>query len=106
MAPLADRGRAVLSVDEAQVMVFLHDSAAEWVLPTDTLQQVYGLTVAETRVAQALLQHGAPAEVARALFVEESTVRSQLKALFDKTGTHRQADLVKLLMGLAKQVSG
>ena len=104
MAPLADKGRAVLSVDDAQVMVFLHDSAAEWVLPPETLQQVYGLTAAETRVAQALLQHGAPAEVARALFVEESTVRTQLKALFDKTGTNRQADLIKMLMGLARQV--
>lgn len=89
MAPLADRGRAVLSVDEARVIVVLHDPAAEWVLPTDTLQQVYGLTAAENRVAPALLQHGAPAEAARALFVDESTVRSQLKALFDKTGTHR-----------------
>ena len=39
--------------------------------------------------------------VARRIGVSENTAKPQLRSIFDKTATHRQGQLVKLLMGLA-----
>jgi DNA-binding CsgD family transcriptional regulator len=36
-------------------------------------------------------------DIAAALGISESTVRTHLKRLFEKTSTHRQVDLVKLI---------
>ncbi|MBW3671827.1 MAG: hypothetical protein KY432_09175 [Acidobacteria bacterium] len=42
-------------------------------------------------------------EIAEELGVESSTARSHLKRVFTKTDTHRQSDLVRLLMqGLSR----
>jgi len=38
-------------------------------------------------------------EAAERLEVQVSTVRTQLKSIFWKTGTHRQGELMKLLSG-------
>lgn len=53
-----------------------------------------GLTPAEMGVLTLLLDGKTPAEIAAARGVAISTVRAQLKRLFAKTGTRRQADLV------------
>ncbi len=59
--------------------------------------QLYDLSPAELRVASALLSGKAPEEYAQEAGVTLNTVRSQLKNLFSKTGTHRQSELVALL---------
>ena len=64
------------------------------------LQQLYGLTPAETRLALALCQGDAPTEAAQRLGVSVGTVRVQLRAIFAKTGTSRQADLIRTLAAL------
>jgi DNA-binding CsgD family transcriptional regulator len=61
------------------------------------LSLAFELTDAEIRVARALLDGQTPAEIARARGVRMSTVRSQVKAIFAKTGTARQTELVRLL---------
>lgn len=61
------------------------------------LQQLYRLTPAETRLALALCQGDAPAEAAQRLGVSVGTVRVQLRAIFAKTGTSRQTELVRTL---------
>ena len=61
------------------------------------LHQLYGLTAAEARVAQAIYQGDTPAQAAEHLGVTVGTVRSQLKAIFAKTGASRQAELIRLL---------
>ena len=64
------------------------------------LQQLYGLTPAEARVAQAMLQgHGLDA-TAKILDIQRTTARTHLYRLFEKTGTHRQSELVRLLAGV------
>jgi len=68
---------------------------------TQMLHWVYGLTGAEIRLA--LLLHGgrALAECASENSVSTETVRAQLKAIFRKTGVHRQSHLLRLLSELA-----
>jgi DNA-binding CsgD family transcriptional regulator len=40
-------------------------------------------------------------EVAEALGIAETTMKTHLGRLYEKTGTHRQADLVKLVAGFS-----
>jgi DNA-binding CsgD family transcriptional regulator len=56
------------------------------------LRQVFGLTPAEIKLAGLLLQGKRVEEIADERAVWLSTVRSQLKALFAKTGTARQGE--------------
>jgi len=63
----------------------------------DMLGKLYSLTPAELRLASALLVGNSPEEYAKQAGVMASTIRSQLKSLFRKTGTSRQSELVALL---------
>jgi len=61
------------------------------------LEGLFDLTPGEARVARALAA-GLELDAAAATFgVSSATVRSQLKAIFAKTGTRRQSDLVAIL---------
>jgi DNA-binding CsgD family transcriptional regulator len=59
----------------------------------------YELTPAEARVVNTLLAGRTIGSAARALGISEATVKTHLQHIFDKTGTRRQVDLVKLLAG-------
>ncbi len=65
------------------------------------LAKRFGLTRAEARVAAAILDGQRPAGIARAAGLSVETVRSQLKAVFSKTGAEGQAHLVRIATGLA-----
>ena len=69
-------------------------------LPVERLTQVFGLTPAEARVAAALSQGDRLEEIAASGGVTVGTMRSQLKAIFAKTGATTQA----VLVGLVAQV--
>ena len=59
---------------------------------------MHGLTRAEARLAATLAKGISLEEAAAALSISVHTVRSQLKAVFAKTGVTRQAELVALLL--------
>jgi len=61
------------------------------------LGDLFGLTRAESAVAAALGRGAAPDEIAADLGIGLATVRSHLKRILAKTGTHRQAEAVALL---------
>lgn len=61
------------------------------------LSALFGLTLRETELAQALLDGKTLEEYAKVAGVGYGTVRSQLRAVFSKTGVRRQAELVRLL---------
>jgi DNA-binding CsgD family transcriptional regulator len=88
-------------MDDAALVLMLVDPE-DCPEPSDAiLQQVFGTTKAEARIANRLLCGESLQEIAEATGVSIGTVRSQMKALFVKTGTHRQAELVALLTRLA-----
>jgi len=80
--------------------IFLHETTALPQLPVELLKGLYGLTRAEVRLAEGIVEGRSPAEAAVKFGVSVNTTRSQLRALFAKTDTQRQADLVRLLSGL------
>jgi DNA-binding CsgD family transcriptional regulator len=69
--------------------------------PRPLLMEIYGLTTAEARLCSALLAGQAPAEVAEAHGVALTTIRSQVRAVLEKTGSRRMPDLLAMLGRLA-----
>jgi|SRR5215207_8002403 DNA-binding CsgD family transcriptional regulator len=66
-----------------------------------TLQAVFGLTKAEAKLALRLMCGDTIENIAEEHGVSISTARVQLKSIFAKTGTSRQAELVVVLTRLA-----
>ena len=71
----------------------------------EILRSLYGLTAAECRLAANLCDGETPSAIARRLHVSESTVKTHLQSIFDKTQTRRQVQLIKLLVSLASSVT-
>jgi DNA-binding CsgD family transcriptional regulator len=69
--------------------------------PYDMLVDIFGLTPAEARVAADIAAGRKLAEIAAKRQVKISTVQTHSKAVFSKTGTRGQAELVALLTRLA-----
>jgi DNA-binding CsgD family transcriptional regulator len=67
------------------------------------LAELFQLSPAEQRLAELLAQGLAPEGCAERLKVSINTVRSQLRALFRKTDTTRQAELVHLFARLQQR---
>jgi DNA-binding CsgD family transcriptional regulator len=68
--------------------------------PPALLAQAFALTPAEARLAVIIAQGATPERAAGVLGISRQTARNQLKAVFAKTGTHRQSELVALLSRL------
>jgi len=91
----------------AAALILIVDHGREANLPPDDLQDLYNLTPAEAEVALRVLRGHGLQSVADELRVSLSTVRVHLQRVFEKTGTHRQAELVRLLIELeASHVPG
>ncbi|MEH6458362.1 helix-turn-helix transcriptional regulator [Chitinimonas sp. JJ19] len=99
VAPLPAGSPLVADSQRPLVLLMAHDPSASDAQPLDVLAALYGLSPAECRLAALLLEGWTPAESAERLQVQVSTVRTQLKSMFWKTGTHRQGELMKLLSG-------
>lgn len=67
---------------------------------TELIAELYGLSKAEAKVAERVAQGLTPEMIAGQLAVATATVRNQLKAVFTKTGTHRQGELIALLANI------
>ena len=61
------------------------------------LTKVFGLTPAEAKLASLVAEGLSPEQAAEELRISRETARNQLKAVFSKTTTHRQGELVALL---------
>jgi DNA-binding CsgD family transcriptional regulator len=66
------------------------------------LQQAFGLTPAEARLAARLTNGDTLPDIARLDNTPHETLRTRLKSVFDKTGTSRQTELALLVTKFAK----
>jgi DNA-binding CsgD family transcriptional regulator/PAS domain-containing protein len=64
------------------------------------VRRLYGLTMTEADVAVRIASGADLQELSDELSVSIATVRKHLQHVFDKTGTHRQAELVRLVLAL------
>ena len=92
-ADLFQQARAILTIDDPDARQAPH---------AQILRQVFGLTGAEAAIAIALANGSDIEEIARMRGVSVGTLRNQVKTVFAKTDTSRQAELVAKLMRYAK----
>jgi DNA-binding CsgD family transcriptional regulator len=95
-----------------------HPLAAGWIEPvglivilqptqvqtprSQLLQQLFSLTPAELMLVESLIVHDTLTDVALDLGISRETARSQLKSVFQKTGTGRQSGLMRLIIQLSQ----
>jgi DNA-binding CsgD family transcriptional regulator len=85
----------------AVAAIFVAPAVSPSPAPYDAVAALFDLTQAEARVFTQIAEGKTQAEIARALDIEASTVKTHLLHIFAKTSTHRQADLVKLAASMA-----
>jgi DNA-binding CsgD family transcriptional regulator/PAS domain-containing protein len=97
IAPMPAR-RAALTSDGGAAAIFITDPDRAAVPDPALLRCMFDLTIAESELVRILLAGLSLDEAAVQLGVRLDTVRKRLKLIFQKTDTHRQADLVRLVL--------
>jgi len=93
-SPLFDR--------RAAAAILVAEPDAQFDRPPERLCQLYGFTPVEAEVASRMVKGMDAAGISDDLGITIHTVRGHLKRLFAKTGTHRQSELIRVLLtGLA-----
>jgi DNA-binding CsgD family transcriptional regulator/PAS domain-containing protein len=104
--PLASGGRReVASPYGAVAALFVHKASVSLPSEPECIARHYGLTPTELRVLLGIVEVGGVPEVAEALGVAASPVKTHLGNLYGKTGTSRQTDLVKLVAGFSNPLT-
>ncbi len=91
--------------DGACLALFLVDPTRAEGPDPESLRDRFQLTPAEAGLAVQLAQGASLVDAARALDIAHNTARAHLRAIFAKTGTHRQVQLVHLLQTSASGFS-
>jgi DNA-binding CsgD family transcriptional regulator len=79
-------------------LLFVFDPEAAPSMRTELVKRLFGLSEAEAALAVAICGGQTLDEASAGRGTSMNTVRSQLKSIFSKTGTNRQADLVSVLL--------
>ena len=87
------------AASNAVVALFVRKAELEAEPSSEVIGKTYKLTPTELRVLRAIVNVGGVRQVAGNLGVADTTVKTHLGRLFEKTGVSRQADLVKLVAG-------
>lgn len=77
--------------------VMVTDSTADYQTHIQPLAHAFALTPVETRLVAQLVEGRSVREAALRLKLKVETARTYLKQIFQKTGTHRQLELVQLM---------
>lgn len=101
VSPLCSEDRAIPG--SAVAIVFLTDPEQGSSVPAEVLRTLFGLTQAEAKIALAILNGHTLSETADLNRVSRETVKSQMNAIFSKTRTRRQGELIRLLSKLPSQ---
>jgi DNA-binding CsgD family transcriptional regulator/PAS domain-containing protein len=98
VCPVSQHATLFPGVEKAAAMIFVTDPEQIAVMDEDTLQTLFGLTPAEAKLTRLLAQGCALTEAGAQLGLRRETARTRVKTIFDKTNTHRQAELVRLVL--------
>ena len=87
--------------DEALVLVAVTRAGDAAAVPQNAWSRLLGVTAAEAALVATLVAGGTLEQHAERRGISPGTVRCQLKQVLSKTGTHRQAELVRLALSSA-----
>lgn len=94
------RGRAADPQDPAAIVHVLHPEH-DLCRSLSPVYRIYGLTPAEARLVTELVRGATLGEIGSNLHISLATVRAQLKHVFEKTRTNRQAELIRVMLASA-----
>jgi DNA-binding CsgD family transcriptional regulator len=103
VAPLVGNHGAEESVP-AVVALFVSDPDRRHEIPTEALERFFGLTPAEVRLLEALVNGKSLEEASEEFQVSKNTLRTQLHQIFRKTDTSRQSEVIKLVLSTPVQL--
>ena len=86
-------------------VVLLSDPEQRARVPQQVVARLFGLTPSEARIALALAEGLRTEEIATQVGITTTTVAFHLRNLFQKTDTHRQAELIALILAGSMTVS-
>jgi DNA-binding CsgD family transcriptional regulator len=86
------------NISHVAAAMYLSDPERTTPIDPETLSATFELTPKEAAVAVALANGLSVEEVSKTNGTTLNTIRTQLKAIFRKTGTRRQTELVRLLL--------
>lgn len=89
-----------LDTSKATALVVIDDPDRVPRLDTALLRRLYALTGTEAEVALRVAQGDGLRPIAEEFSVSTTTIRTHLQHIFEKTTTHRQAELVRLLLSI------
>ncbi|MBV8834932.1 MAG: helix-turn-helix transcriptional regulator [Alphaproteobacteria bacterium] len=92
-------GLATHLCEERQVAIFVIDPEAAADPTPQQLQHQFGLTPAEAELAHEIAKGEGLIACAKALQISRATASTHLQRIFEKTGTKRQAQLVRVILG-------
>jgi DNA-binding CsgD family transcriptional regulator len=97
-APLAAQPPVGIAAHGRLVAIFVVDPSAAADPTAEQLRAQFGLTAAEAVFACAIVSGEGVKECARTIGISEATARTHLHRIFEKTGTKRQAQLVRVIL--------
>lgn len=97
---LSEYSRHTLHQGNATVLCLATHVASQRTATGQQFMTLFGLTPAEARLARALAQNETLADYAAQNQLSLATVKSQLRHILAKTGTARQAQLIRLLTAI------
>ena len=98
VAPLRSEAPLFSMMDRPVAILFVTDPSRRNRSRMAWLQQRFGLTAAEAAFAGEIVAGAGIQAAADRLRISRSTGRTHLARIFEKTGTHRQAELVRLML--------
>jgi len=102
VSPLSGTGDGALASLGPAVCILFVDPAQERLVDDVLLRELYRLSPAEAELARRLVTGDTVQQAAQTRGISVATARSYLEQIFHKTGTSRQADLVRLLLSLPR----
>jgi DNA-binding CsgD family transcriptional regulator len=97
--------RSARAAYAAVAALFVHKASLDTPAPPEVMARTYRLTPTELRILLAIVEVGGVPEVAEAIGISTETVKTHLGRVYAKTGTRRQADLVKLVAGFSSPLA-
>jgi DNA-binding CsgD family transcriptional regulator len=84
----------------ARALVMIIDPEQDVEPPKMLMRRLFGLTNAEAEVALRVVRGDGVKPISEDLALSTTTIKTHLHHIFDKTDTHRQAELVRLLLAI------
>lgn len=101
-APVKAGGRILLSAPDNRtfVLITIKEMRRQIKLITGRLGELFGFTPAEEQLGALLLDGYSLHDAAQVSEKALSTIKTQLRSMLKKTGTHNQAELINILLSL------